>query len=134
MSSRQCWNRSQALLISLVARLADNMAEIADIITKLLERTNEGKVSWRTSVDEKTFTAVVGSTSTLVSARDDALRNQQVQFRILDRQGREIERYDTLHQYEAEIGACLRELYTKAKRVALGVEDQLDELLKALEE
>ena len=109
------------------------MAEIADIISKLLERSNEGKVSWKTSVDEKTFTAVVGSTSTLVSARDDALGNQQVQFRILDKQGREIERYDTLHQYDTEIGASLRELYTKAKRVALEVDDQLDELLKALE-
>ena len=97
------------------------MAEIADIISKLLERTNEGKVSWKTSVDEKTFTAVVGNTSTLVSARDDAIGNQQVQFRILDSQGREIERYDTLHQYDAEIGASLREVYTKAKRVALGV-------------
>ena len=109
------------------------MAEIADIINKLLERTNEDKVAWKTTVDETTFTAVIGSTSTLVSARDDSLGNQQVQFRILDRQGREIERYDTLHKYDAEIGARLRELYTKAKRVALGVEDQLDELLKALE-
>ncbi len=109
------------------------MAEIADIITKLLERTNEGKVSWKTSVDEKTFTAVIGSTSTLLSANDDALGNQQVRFRILDKQGREIERYDSLHQHDAEIGARLRELYTKAKRVALGVEDQLDELLRELE-
>ena len=110
------------------------MAEIADIISKLLERTNEGKVSWKTSVDEKTFTAVVGSTSTLLSANDDALGNQRVRFRILDKQGREIERYDTFHQFDAKILHNLTELYVKARRTALGVDSQLDELLKALDE
>ena len=28
------------------------MAEIADIISKLLERSNEGKVSWRRPIDD----------------------------------------------------------------------------------
>lgn len=37
-------------------------------------------------------------------------------------------------KYDTEIGASLRELYTKAKRVALEVDDQLDELLEALGE
>ena len=53
-------------LISPEARRADKMAEIADIITKLLERTNEDKVSWKPTANEDTFVAVVGNISTSV--------------------------------------------------------------------
>ena len=110
------------------------MAEIADIISKLLERTNEGKVSWRTSVDENTFTAVVGKTSTLVYGYGDPRSRQEVQLRILNSEGREIERYDTKTEFDQLIELDLVELFTKARRVALGVDSQLDELLKALSE
>ena len=119
------------------------MAEVTDIITKLLERTNENKVSWQTTADEDTFIAVVGDTSTLVSAYEGRLDlmagKQEVRFRILNREGREIERYDTsftILNFERlkDIDNSLAQLYAKARRFALGVEDQLDELLKALEE
>ena len=115
------------------------MAEVTDIITKLLERTNENKVSWQTTADEDTFIAVVGDTSTLVSAYEGRLGKQEVRFRILNREGREIERYDTsftILNFERlkDIDNSLAQLYAKARRFALGVEDQLDELLKALEE
>ncbi len=110
------------------------MAEVTDIITKLLERTNENKVSWQTTADEDTFIAVVGNTSTLVYGYGDPRSRQEVQFRILNSEGREIERYDTKTEFDQLIEVDLVELFTKARRVALGVDSQLDELLKALDE
>ena len=71
------------------------MADITDIITKLLERTKEDKVSWQTTADEDTFIVAVGGTSTSVSAYEGRYRDQEVRFRVLNWQGREIERYDT---------------------------------------
>ena len=110
------------------------MAEITDIITKMLERTNENRISWQSTANEDTFIAVVGDTSTSVSTSDGG---DQVLFRILNKEGREIERYDTdfatVENWEP-FDKAVRELYTKAKRVALGVDSQLDDLLKALEE
>lgn len=110
------------------------MAKIADIITKLLERTNEGKVSWKTTADENTFIAVVGNISTEVVGYTTARARQEVLFRILSSEGREIERYTTRVGDGQDISDKLIELYAKAKRTALGVDDALDDLLKALEE
>lgn len=109
------------------------MAEVTDIITKLLERTNEDKVSWQTTADEDTYAAVVGDMSALVSARAARFADQDVSFRVLNSQGREIARYDTGTSGDFNIVGRLRELHSSARRVALMVDSQLDELLKALE-
>ncbi len=109
------------------------MAEVTEIVNKLLERTEDGKVSWKTTADENTFAAVVGNMSTLVLGYRDPLRRQMVQLRILNNEGREIETWDTGRASEPEILEKLVDLYAKARRSALGVDKQLDELLKALE-
>ena len=109
------------------------MAEITDIISKLLERTNENKVSWKTTADEETFIAVVGNASTSMHAYQSK-NGQEMQFRILNSEGIEIEIYDTYTRFNPDIADELAGLYRGARRVALGVDSQLDELLKALEE
>lgn len=104
------------------------MAEISKIVIKLLERTEQGKVTWKTSADERTFVAAVGDHIVTVWSRDP-----EVVLRILDKNGREIERLDTRTlnlDYESR---QLVRLYSTAKDQALGVAGQLDELLKQLE-
>ena len=110
------------------------MAEIADIITKLLERTNEDKVSWKPTANEDTFVAVVGNISTSVRGHGSSQRYQIVEFQILNAEGREIESYTARVGSDSVIADKVMELYEKARRVALDVDSQLDDLLKALDE
>ena len=105
------------------------MAETSDILIRLLERTNQDKVNWKPTSDEQTFIAVLGKASVMI-LRDDL--NDTV-LRILNPDGREIETLDTATPAARQWVGQLRELYTKARRIALGVDSQLDELLRELE-
>ena len=109
------------------------MAEITDVITKLLERTKENKVSWQTTAAENTFLAVIGKTSALVSAFEGMMGTHHFQFRILNERATVIANYETPTDLDTEIRGQLRELHELARRMALGVDSELDELLKALE-
>lgn len=106
------------------------MAEIADILIKLLERTDQDKVVWKTTADESTFLAVLGTAS--VTIEESRIINEVV-LRILNQEGREIESLTTWPLMSEEQRQQLKGLYREARRVALGVESQLDELLKELE-
>ena len=107
------------------------MADITDILTKLLERTNQDKVSWQTTADDDTFIAVFGNVSVAISTYGQW--GETMRLTILNKEGRVIERLDNDtaegQQWESE----LAELHTKAKRIALGVDSQLNDLLKALD-
>lgn len=111
------------------------MAEVTDILTKLLERTNQDKVSWQSTVDESTFLAVLGNTSVSIDEEYGDYGQLQYVFKILNQEGREIERLgsNTLNTSGESSHDELSELYIKARRVALGVDGQLDNLLQELE-
>ena len=106
------------------------MAEISEILLKLLERTNQDKVVWKTTVDERAFITVVGENSVVVQ-QDDRLYG--IEMRILDQQGREIDRLQFEGTASAPVQSQLRDLYHQARRLALGVDSQLDKLLQELE-
>ena len=63
------------------------MAEISDILTKLIERTNQDKVSWLTTADDRAFIAVLGNASVMV-LQDSS---EYLILKILNAEGREIE-------------------------------------------
>lgn len=108
------------------------MAEITDVLTKLLERTNENKISWKTTVDEATFVAVIGNLSVAVSPYFDSF-DEDIRLQILNREGEEVDRFDATTIGSSSITSHrLDDLYKKARRVALGVDAQLDELLQEL--
>ena len=113
------------------ARCVDTMAETWDILTKLLERTNQDKVNWQTSSDEYEFLAVLGEASVTIRQYDHF--GKHAVLRILNEEGREIEELDSQTGEGSEWYEQLRELYSKARRIALGVDSQLDALLKALD-
>ena len=98
------------------------MAEITDVLTKLLELTKENKIGWQTTSDEDVFSAVFGNQSVLVSG--ETLINLS-SLKILNKAGVEIE---TL------VGENdINKLHRIARRIALGVDSQLDELLSELD-
>ena len=105
------------------------MAEISDILIKLLERTNQDKVTWKHTSDERIFIAVLGKASVMI--RED--RNYDLLLRILNPDGREIDTLDSGTALGRQWAGQLSELYTKARRIALGGDKLLDELLKELE-
>ena len=110
------------------------MADTSDILNKLLERTNQNKISWQTTADDKIFVAVLGNSSVSISEEFDIIVAGTVYvFRILNLQGREIERLSSDSTTSPTIMRQLQELHTKARRVALGVDSQLDKLLQELE-
>ena len=109
------------------------MAEITDILTTLLERTRQDKVAWQTTADESTFLVVLGKASMTIH---EGLHDDSVILRILNQEGREIESMysgSDSEQTTASEDRQLQELYTMARRIALGVDSQLDELLKELQ-
>jgi hypothetical protein len=106
------------------------MAEISDILTSLLERSKQDKINWQLTANEFLFLAVLGKTS--VTIEELSIERNMI-LRIRNQEGREIESLSTWPLMIEEQDKQLRELYREARRVALGVESQLDELLKELE-
>ncbi len=101
------------------------MAQITDVLTRLIERTSEGKVPWQTTTDEQTFVAVYGKLSALIQIDD----YDDIVLKIL-KSGNEIERLDSTEEAAGKNWEPrLASLHQMARRVALRVEDQLDELL-----
>ena len=107
------------------------MAETSDILTRLLERTDEDKVIWQTTVEDNEFLVVLGKLS--VTIRQYEFQGMQNVLRILNEEGTEIEMLGTSTNEGAPWYAELSDLYRKARRIALGVDSQLEDLLKVLE-
>ena len=112
------------------------MADVADILTKLLDLTKESRVAWKPTVNEDTFSAVLGSKSVLVE--ND--RNVYV-LRILNKKGVELERLRSeltivgvsSPSDERPIEDALSSLHHLAKRYALDVANELDQFMEELE-
>lgn len=110
------------------------MANISDIVTKLLERTNQNRIGWQTTADDKIFLSVLGNNSVSISEKSelDFFAPAYV-LRILNHEGREIERITSDSIIGSSERGRLQQLHEKARRIALGVDGQLDELLQVLE-
>lgn len=105
------------------------MAVITDVLTKLLELTKDNKIGWQTTSDEEAFAAIIGDLSAVILQDhwgDPTLK-------ILNKAGVDIEQLYANENTNVELRFDLGELYIMAKRVALGVDSQLDELLSELD-
>ncbi len=115
--------------ISPEARRVDKMAEIKDILDTLIERTDQGKVPWKPTAAAGVFTAALGSYSVIIEGPG----SPHAGLRVLNNAGDEIDRLANLAITGRSWQSKLSELYEKARRAALNVDSQLDELLKELE-
>ncbi len=106
------------------------MAGMHDVIIKLDERTAEGRVPWKTTVGESAFSARLGNLSVLISSSGGIIR-----LSVRNEKGTEIDSVGSL-----DIGLPLgfsdrlTTIYSSARRVALGTDQTLAELLDLLDD
>ena len=106
------------------------MAEVTEIFSKLLERTRETKVLWKSTPSPQTFVAVIGDHSVMILVNDLG----QAIFRVNNKTGETIETMSGIKYFTVGWQDQLRELHELARHIALNVDSELDKLLKALEE
>ena len=111
------------------------MADMQDVIAKLAELTDKGQVPWKTTVDKSAFAATFGKMSVLISSREPLTEIATTySLAVLDGQGNEIDSATVSHPLLSfDDPPTLVRLYTVAKRSALGVDERLEELLKAMD-
>lgn len=107
------------------------MVDAKDVIEKLIERTDQNRVHWQSTVTPNTFVAVVGNLSLHISHPRAA--NSRVRLRILDQLSQPIDEFGASTYGDPSINHALEELHRKAKRVALGNDNHLEELMRELE-
>ena len=105
------------------------MAGMTDVMIKLAERTAEGRVPWKTAFGESSFSARLGNLLVLISARSDS----SIKLSVSNEKGTEV---DSVESPNLPTGSAakLYGLYGSARRIALGTEQTLEELLELLDE
>ena len=105
------------------------MTKIEEILDKLNQLSNEGKITWRPTVDRSTFSAVFGDSSALISKGGFIYS-----LRLLNESGYEIGRMDLDALMDDMNGdrAAMISLYEFAQRQVLNVDAELDNVLGEL--
>ena len=107
------------------------MAEMREVVDKLVERTGQGRVPWKSSASKSTFVAAFGNLSVLISARTTGL-NSEIKLSVLDEIGDEID-YVEFDGFSSDPQSTqIQLLYQLAKRKALGSDQRLGELMTRL--
>ena len=111
----------------------NDMADMNEIAAKLMERTSETRIPWKSNVNPNSFSAVIGNLSVMISSQATGVTNQtSIKLAIFDEKGTELE----FLQYGGGLldeNGVLAPLFQAAKRSAQGVDKRLDELLATLE-
>ena len=106
------------------------MAELSEILQKLIHQTEMNNVSWTTTADDDTFSAIVGELS-VMSLTDLA---GDFVLRIFNIDGRLIESLDSGAASGKNYADDLFSLNQMARRVTLGTDSTLDDLSRALDD
>lgn len=109
-----------------------SMADMKDVITKLDIRTNENRIVWKAAVGESSFTARFGDMSVLISAYGSE-PYASITISVVNEKGTVLD----YAEYDGKVNKdhkSLPALYRSAKRVALGTEEKLQELMALLDD
>lgn len=103
------------------------MTKIEEILDRLIELSDQGKVAWVRTVDASTFSAVLGNSSALLSKDGN-----HISLRLLNSSGDDLD-----HITSADVGGQwgaprMEKLYEFARRQALNVDAELDDVLVEL--
>jgi len=110
--------------------------KIDQLVTRLTELTESGKLSWEETADEHTFLASVGKFVVTLGEVPEYLRIDEegpfprYRFKILDETGKTI---DEASGTPGENWTRLSHLHELARRSALHVDEALSDLLSSLE-
>lgn len=107
--------------------------EMHEVVSKLVEGTNQGRIPWKQAAGKTSFVATFGNLSVLISARTSGVLNQ-VKLSVLDEKGDEIERAESDGYSDDHQSVQLQLLYLLAKRKALGPDRRLEELVQAIDQ
>jgi len=105
----------------------DKLIRIAHLI---YEKTKNGEIKWEATADESTFQASLSNYSILIKRAAGTLGGTTLQ--ICNEQGQVIEEF-TQFDFIAGGFPQMAELFELARRMAMGVEKALDDLIGALE-
>ena len=108
------------------------MVEMRDVVDKLVERTAQNRVPWKSSASKGTFVAAFGNLSVLISARTSGL-NSEIKLSVLDEVGDEIDYAESDGFSSDRQSTQIQGLYILAKRKALGSDRRLGELIARLD-
>lgn len=102
------------------------MAKIETILEKLHQLSKEGKIAWKPTVAPSTFSVVLGESSALISRDKLTYR-----LRLLNSSGDDLDH--TFYNSSILSGdSRIEELYEIARRRALNVDAELDNVLVEL--
>ena len=115
------------------------MADMKDVIERLIERTQEQRVPWKTTSDEDAFAAAIGDMSVMVSSQmlrrprqESMLEPMSLRIAVLDERWHEIASFEA-NRYSSRDYQRLYSLWQSAKMSATGAYPRLDEFLDALD-
>lgn len=103
------------------------MAKIETILEKLHQLSEEGKIAWKPTVDPSTFSVVLGESSVHVSKNMHGIYH----FRLLNSSGDDLDHtfYDS-DRFSGDVR--IADLYEIARRRALNIDAELDNVLSEL--
>ena len=110
----------------------NDMADMNEIAVKLMERTGETRIPWKSTVNPNSFSAVIGNLSVMISSQATRTNRTVIKLAIFDEKGAELEFLQHREGFSDGKELLVR-LFQAAKRSAQGVDERLDELLTTLE-
>lgn len=118
------------------------MDKMTEIVTKLIAKSRDGKITWRDTAGKQTFLAMLGETGVSI---DFDSETSVYKLQILDNRGRVIESVSAGYVAFAKLSlgppraekqmatSALRDLHEVARRSALNIDETLDELASHLD-
>lgn len=111
------------------------MVAMEDVVIKLAQRTAQGSIPWKTAVGESSFSVRLGNLLVLITSTGSG----SIKLSVSDEKGTEIDSIAYVAGFDEIFGrgkaqSGLPDLYTSAKRTALGTDQRLSELLEFLDE
>ena len=108
------------------------MANISDVIEKLLEKTEQNRINWKPTAAANTFAATIGSLGVSISVPRQTLADSLVRLQVFNESGRIVQECiaDSIDQPHDH--GKLMKIHSKASQIASGNDPRLDELLSEL--
>ena len=111
------------------------MDKMTEIMTKLIEKSRDGKITWRDTAGKQKFLTMLGETGVAIDF-DSATEVYELQ--ILDKRGRLIESVSAgygllISRSEKKMRATMKDLHEIARRSALNIDSTLDEIASHLD-